>query len=88
MDKQTYMQLDRMEQKIDHAIEGIKLTMNLDSVDTLENWYEEEVLNPKGKLHHLKDDEKLKTFIESLVKTEETTSENHPPKDSEEYRQP
>lgn len=88
MDRQGYAQLNRIEEKLDHAIEGIKLGMNLDAIEVLEDWYEAEVLNEKGKLHHLNKDEKLKDFINELVQEEKednnASSETTP---QEEYRQ-
>lgn len=67
MDRDGYAQLNRMEEKIDHMINGQKLHMNLDTVDTLEQFYESEIVDPEGELHYLVKDEKLKAFFENLV---------------------
>lgn len=91
MDKQTYQQLDRMEGKINHLIDGVKLVMNLDTVEVLKGFYEEEIENKEGNLHHLNKDPKVKAFFDELIEEEtdeENETEGKTTEKDEEYRQP
>lgn len=85
MDRQTYVQLDRIEAKLEHIKDGIHMGLNFDSVDVLQDWYEAEVLAENGKLKHLRNDNILKAFIESLVEEEEPEPEQTQTED--EYKQ-
>lgn len=75
MDRITIDQLNRMEQKLDHVIEGQKFAINYENVQTLQGFYEEEIVNEKGELHYLAKDEKLKAFFEGLIQEEEDQEE-------------
>lgn len=81
MDRITIEQLNRMEQKLDDIQRVQEEVINIEVSAIITQFYEEEVTNPQGQLHYLKDDQVLKTFVEKLTKEdeEETTTE-------EEYR--
>lgn len=83
MDVLTHEFLCRMEGKIDHIINGQKLSMNLEQVDILVSFYEEEVVNEKGSLHHLAKDEKLKAFIDELIQEDEEIEDEDSDDDDE-----
>lgn len=75
MDRITIDQLNRMEQKLDHVIEGQKFAINYENVDTLQGFYEQEILAEEGQLHYLAKDEKVKEFFEGLIQEEEPEEE-------------
>lgn len=89
MEKATYIQIDRMEDKINKIAHGQGLLMNLESLDVLQSFYEEEVLSDEGELRHLKSDKKVKDFFENLIKEaeeDEPEDEEGSEEDKGEYR--
>lgn len=76
MDRITIDQLNRMEQKLDHVIEGQKFALNYESVDTLQGFYEQEIVAEDGKLHYLAKDNKVKEFFENLIQEEQIEEED------------
>ena len=91
MDRAAYEQLDRMEKQLIRLNEGI-VTLSVDSsVDVVCSFYDEEVVNEKGVLHHLKDDTKLKRFIENLRNEdggEDDLGVRHVESEEDTYNQP
>lgn len=75
MDKQTYAQLDRIEEKQKVILYGIQTMMSQDANGIVIEWYDTLVLPEKAILHHLAEDKKLKEFIEEIRNEEETEEE-------------
>lgn len=78
MDRITINQIDRIEQRIEQLTQMIQHIISNEQEETLKGWYDEEVDNKQGQLHHLKSDKKLEEFINNL---DEDTEEE------EEYKQ-
>lgn len=81
MDKQTYIQFDRIEAKIDRIGAGMEVLTGETAEEVVIGFLEKEVYGKDGKLKHLREDVELRKFYDELTE-DETPEEN-----KEEYSQ-
>lgn len=86
MDRQGYEQLERIELKLNNVTKGIEIILEGLGKEEIIEWYRFEVESDEGKLIHLREDGKLKEYIERLEEEydEETTKLTEA---EEEYKQ-
>lgn len=87
MDRQTYAQLDQIEETTQRIEQLVGTILVKKEIETIQGFYEEEIENPKGELHYLVKDQKLKKFIEKLGEEETTEEQEEETTQETEYRQ-
>lgn len=71
MDRQTLDQLDRIEYNTHRLLMATQTEMQL----MVLGFFEEEIKNPHGRLHHLNEDKEVQQFFKELQKEQEDDEE-------------
>jgi hypothetical protein len=85
MDRQTYVQVDRIEGKLDELLNRSSMLLNIESREIVIGFLDKEVFDEKGLLHHLANDIVLKKFYKD-IRTDDTV-ELEDDEEKEEYSQ-
>lgn len=85
MDKNAYLQLDRIERNTNEILRRQEAIVDMDGTEILQTFYEEEIANKEGALHYLAKDEKLKSYFEELEIEEDTDNEEQEEEQEGEY---